>query len=237
MKPKKHKTGSSGPLAALVLYALAMSVLEAAVVVYLRHIAYPEGFSFPLQPFPEQLLYTELWRELATLLMLLGAAWMFARSWTARLGAFLIAFAIWDLGYYLFLFLFLQWPQSLLTWDLLFLIPAPWTGPVLAPVIHSLTMIIMGAGLLSPRKRLAGRDARIFWILNISGSLIAIAVYLWPWTVYMLEAYTLEQLIRMEHGVIFSAHALNFVPVTFPWIPFLLAEALFILATLKVYRR
>jgi len=212
-----------------------MAMLEAAVVVYLRHITYPDGFAFPLRPFPANLLLSELWRELATLVMLLGAAWMFARSWTARLGAFLLAFALWDLGYYFFLWLLLSWPASLLTWDLLFLIPAPWTGPVLAPVIHSLTMIAMGAGLL--RAALPRQGARAFWACNILGSLISIATYLWPWTAHMLEVFPVERLLSMSHDVVFSPHALAFIPVGFPWIPFLAGETLFILATLKVYRR
>ena len=40
----------SHPRTALLLYAVAMGYLEAAVVVYLRAIYYPEGFSFPLKP-------------------------------------------------------------------------------------------------------------------------------------------------------------------------------------------
>ncbi|MBE0640592.1 MAG: hypothetical protein IH599_01070 [Bacteroidales bacterium] len=236
MKAKKRKDSFAGPLTALVIFALAMALLEAAVVVYLRYIAYPDGFSFPLRAFPDDLLTTELWRELATLLMLLGIAWMFGRSWTSRLAGFLMAFAVWDLGYYLFLWLLLDWPSSLLTWDLLFLIPAPWTGPVLAPVIHSLTMIAMGAGLMS-RAAMQKKDARAFWIFNLIGSLIAIATYLWPWTAHMLETYPLERILSMEHDVVFSAHALNFVPTAFPWIPFLIGESLFVLAVLRVYRR
>ena len=48
------------PRTALLLYAVAMGYLEAAVVVYLRAIYYPEGFSFPLKPMDPGLLGVEM---------------------------------------------------------------------------------------------------------------------------------------------------------------------------------
>jgi hypothetical protein len=64
-----------------------------------------------------------------------------ARQWTA---AFAIAFGVWDIVFYACLKLLLGWPASLFTWDILFLIPVPWVGPVIAPVLVSLTMIAAG---------------------------------------------------------------------------------------------
>ncbi len=49
-----------------------------------------------------------------------------ARQWTA---AFAIAFGVWDIVFYVCLQLLLGWPASLLTWDILFLIPVPWGRP------------------------------------------------------------------------------------------------------------
>ena len=36
------------------------------------------------------------------------------------------------------------WPTSLFDWDILFLLPLPWWGPVLAPVCIAVLMIVWG---------------------------------------------------------------------------------------------
>ena len=43
---------------------------------------------------------------------------------------------LWRVGYFYYLFLIplTGWPKSLLDWDILFLLPVPWWGPVIAPV-------------------------------------------------------------------------------------------------------
>ena len=70
------------------------------------------------------------------------------RTRAAKLANFLIAFGVWDLFYYVWLRIVLDWPASLFTWDVLFLIPVPWVGPVVAPVSVACTMIAMGLVLL-----------------------------------------------------------------------------------------
>jgi hypothetical protein len=89
-------------------------------------------------------LAIELGREAATLLMLAGIGLALARNGMQWFAGFLVAFGVWDLFYYLFLKLFLDWPSSLFTWDLLFLLPVPWAGPVLAPMLVSVSMIVAG---------------------------------------------------------------------------------------------
>jgi membrane protein implicated in regulation of membrane protease activity len=70
-------------------------------------------------------------------------------------------FAIWDIFYYIFLWLLIGWPESFFTWDILFLLPVTWVGPVLAPVINSLTMIVLaGLILLADRKTSGQADER-----------------------------------------------------------------------------
>ena len=136
----------------LAVYAVAMAYLEAAVVVYLRAIYYPEGFSFPLALIEPRLSAIEVGREAATLVMLLAVtAVMSADRWEWRL-AFCLSFGIWDIFYYVWLWVLLGWPPSLLTWDILFLIPVPWIGPVLAPVIVSVALVV-GSLLLLRLKR------------------------------------------------------------------------------------
>lgn len=126
----------------ITIFAIAMGYLETAVVVYLRSIYYPDGFKFPLTPIGHGLGVTEFFREAATILMLIGAGAMAGgKSRVQSVAYFLYAFAIWDLFYYVFLKLLLNWPESLLTWDILFLIPMPWVGPVIAPCIVCITFI------------------------------------------------------------------------------------------------
>ena len=163
----------------LSLYAVAMAWVESAVVVYLREIYYPRGFSFPIVIIPDRMAAIEVGREAATLVMLAGVAALAGRDRWERFLCFCISFGVWDIFYYVWLKLFLGWPPSLLTWDILFLIPAPWIGPVLAPVIVSVAMIA-GAGWLL---RLKERGARLgfprsIWGLAIAGGLAVLASFM-----------------------------------------------------------
>src|SRR4030043_48057 len=127
----------------LTVFSIAMAYLESAVVVYLRAIMYPEGFDFPLAPMQPGIAVTEIFREAATIIMLLGAGYLGGRYLTQRFAWFIYCFAIWDIFYYVFLKMLDHWPASLMTWDILFLIPTTWTGPVLTPLIVSLTMLLL----------------------------------------------------------------------------------------------
>jgi hypothetical protein len=137
----------------LITYAIAMAYVESAVVVYLRGLYYPHGFAFPVSPMPGPEAVIEIGREAATLVMLLAVAGLAGTGWRSRVLLFGVAFGIWDLFYYVWLWVLLRWPPSLLTWDILFLIPVPWIGPVLAPVIVSVVLVTGGLFLLR-------RDAR-----------------------------------------------------------------------------
>ena len=102
----------------------------------------------PYQPnaFPPQagIAPAEVVREAATLVMLLAVGGLAGRSWRSRLGYALVAFGVWDIFYYVFLKIITGWPHSLLDWDILFLIPLPWWGPVMAPV--SIALVMLGVG-------------------------------------------------------------------------------------------
>ena len=138
-------------IAWLIVFAVAMAYVESAVVVYLRAIYYPQGFAFPLVLMPPGMVAIELGREAATLVMLLGVAMLAGKDRWDSIALFCIAFGVWDIAYYVWLWVFLRWPPSLLTWDVLFLIPVPWIGPVAAPVIVSVVMIVGGMALASRR--------------------------------------------------------------------------------------
>ena len=129
----------------VALYAVAMAWVEAAAVYYLRSLI---DRIEPYQPYPLPMAdgfgEAELIREIATLIMLFTVGWLAGATWRARLGYSVVAFGVWDIFYYVFLRLMTGWPKSLLDWDILFLIPLPWWGPVWAPVSIALLMILWG---------------------------------------------------------------------------------------------
>lgn len=174
----------------VVVFGLAMGYLEAAVVVYLREIYYPRGFSFPLVPVSGRDLVVETVREIATLLMLVAVGMLSGRSGRERLAFFLLAFGLWDVVYYLTLKAILGWPQHIGEHDLLFLIPVPWIGPVWAPVVLSVTMIVLAASLL--RQPGAGMPVSAALYLLIPGALLVIVSF-------TLDA--LNHLLPLSRGV------------------------------------
>jgi hypothetical protein len=164
--------------AALLLFGVSFGYVEAAVVAYLRphyeavHAnAYPqcrENDFFPLLRFdqlqaagaqPARLLMVELVREAATLIMLAAVGLAMGRNFQQWAAGFAIAFGLWDICYYLFLKILLDWPETLWTWDLLFLLPVPWVGPVLAPVLVSVSLT--GAGALVLKREAQGNPIRL----------------------------------------------------------------------------
>lgn len=126
----------------VMVFSISMGFVESAVVVYLRAIHYPEGFRFPLKPLTDNLIGVELLREFATILMLLSIAVLIGKRLWERFAYFMFCFGVWDIFYYIWLKVLLNWPSSIFEWDILFLIPLPWIGPVIAPVSISILMII-----------------------------------------------------------------------------------------------
>jgi hypothetical protein len=178
----------------LILFGMSFGYVEAAVVVYLRTIYEPvrrqvdperkPGELFPLMtetqvreaaPDKSWLPAVEVGREASTLLMLAAVALVVTGDRHLWLPAFAVAFGTWDLFFYLFLRLLLDWPASLLTWDILFLIPVPWVAPVAAPVIVSLSII--GGGLIALRR--AVRMRPLHWIALTGGAGLILASFMW----------------------------------------------------------
>ncbi len=172
----------------LIIYAIGMAYVESAVVVYLRAIYYPTGFAFPVAPMAPDMVAIEMAREAATLVMLLGVAMLADTDRWSRFLAFCVSFGVWDLCYYAWLWLLLGWPPSLFTWDVLFLIPVPWIGPVLAPVIVSLALVVGGLLLLHRR----ARGAVLYfpaplWILLATGGLLVLSSFVLDFHVALLQ--------------------------------------------------
>lgn len=205
---------------------MAMGFLETAVVVYMREILYPGGFSFPLSPIPVSLALTELFREVATLVMLVTIGMLAARKFSTGFAWFIYSFAIWDIFYYIGLKLILDWPESLMTWDVLFLIPTTWTGPVLSPVLVALTMILFTALILN-RDR-CGMESRIpgkIWIGLIGGSLVLILAWILDYSRFMLTHFSLGEMLQIKNPEVLRV-ATQYEPGRFPWGLFLFGEIL-----------
>lgn len=164
-----------------VIIAIAFAYIESSVVVYLRNLYYPEGFSFPLKPIEGSLLLIELGRELATIVLLLGLAFLAGQTCMQRFAYFSLAFGMWDIFYYIWLKVFIGWPASLLTWDLLFLIPIPWIGPVLSPVLVSVSLICTALVLLNydHSHPLGIKLTKMDWAGEITAMCIILLSYFW----------------------------------------------------------
>lgn len=221
-------------VAGLILFSAAFGYVEAAVVCYLRSIYTPlraqfysgnAGELFPLLSLeqlrtlgPEHVLRlkTELGRELATMLMLGGAALIAARNLRAWVAAFLLCFGVWDITFYLFLKVLIDWPGSLLTWDILFLIPVPWVGPVIAPVMVAASMV--ASALVVLWREHEGRPVQIrLWqtsLIVLGGAMIVIA-FMWD----------------------FRNTAAGGNPNAFNWGLFLLGEAIGLMSFFSCLRR
>jgi len=138
------ETGITRKILWFGIFGIAMGYLESAVVVYLRAIYYPEGFGFPLKTMADYKIIVEILREASTIVMLLAVSAIGGRSGWERFAHFIFIFGVWDIVYYIGLKFTLDWPKTIFDWDILFLIPIPWIGPVIAPVSISILFIIAG---------------------------------------------------------------------------------------------
>jgi hypothetical protein len=169
----------------VVIYAAAMAWVESAVVFYLRSMIHRIE---PHQPNPFPIIggfaSVELPRELATMIMLAAVGALAGRNWRTRTGYAVIAFGVWDIFYYVFLKIICDWPHTLLDWDVLFLLPLPWWGPVLAPVLISLLMILWGTVVtqVQSEKRQTNLafacSGGCAWALNLIGVALALYVFM-----------------------------------------------------------
>ena len=164
----------------VVTFAAGMAWVEAACVYYLRVMV---DRVEPYQPDPLPIRgilgEVELVREGATLLMLAMTGILAGRTRRARLAYAAIAFGFWDILYYVFLRMISGWPASPFDWDILFLLPLPWWGPVLAPVSIASLMIVWGT-LVTQRldRQPATRFTRTSWGLSAAGIVLALGVFM-----------------------------------------------------------
>jgi len=188
----------------VVVFAVAMAWVESAVVYYLRTLI---NRIEPYQEIPLPVVgglgMAEFIREAATLVMLFSVGVLAGNSPRSRLGFAAIAFGVWDIFYYVFLKVMCGWPHSLFDWDILFLLPLPWWGPVLAPVCIAGLMVAWGtfASLCERPVESLPRTAGI-WCVSFLGATLALYVF-------MVDS------LRVAHGGVPALRTL--LPQPFNW--------------------
>ena len=148
MKKRKNLKDIFLKLSLITLFGIAFGHLEGVVVYYLRLVL---TSNLPLQNWTNSLLFVEQTREIATIIMLVVFAWLIGKTNWEKLAVFLWTFAIWDLFYYLSLYIMLGWPSSLSTMDVLFLILVPWVAPVWAPIAVMILFLIISGYILTKK--------------------------------------------------------------------------------------
>ena len=202
--------------AIVIAFAIAMAWVEAASVFYIRALV-DRIEPYQTNPLPIQgaLGNVELWREAATLVMIAALGILAGRTWLRRAGYAALACGAWDIFYYVFLHLISDWPRTLLDWDILFLLPLPWWGPVLAPV--SIALLMMAWGTLETQSSDDATHPRWAWALGWIGILLALAVF-------MIDAWR-----ALPNG---REAVLRVLPASFNWSLFCLALMLMALPAL-----
>jgi hypothetical protein len=181
------------------IFGVAFAWVEGAVVVYLREILYGGSFYFPIEVNWEQGKYVsnylssiELVREAATIIMLAAIGCLAGKDNWQKFSFFMIAFGVWDIFYYVWLWVMVRWPEGLMTWDILFLIPLPWVAPVITPVLISIAMIAAGTLIIyydetGYRIRFTWYD----WAIVMGCGLLMIVAFCWDW----------KNIVRLPDGI------------------------------------
>jgi len=217
----------------LVIFSIAMGFLEAAVVVYLRQLYYPEGFAFPLRFMAIEELSVEYLREVSTIIMLVSLGIVSGRNFYERLSYFFLCFGVWDIFYYVWLKALLNWPPSFLTWDILFLIPVVWAGPVLAPIICASTMIMISGCILSVQMKGPVRIKFFEWGLLCLGSFLIFITFIWDYSKISIQKFFISRLLISRTDPYFQKIVAHYIPTDYLWSLFLTGES-FILCFLVI---
>jgi hypothetical protein len=223
------------------IFGIAFGFLEAIVVVYLREIYYPNGFSFPLTLLDPQMLKVEIVREFCTIIMLTSVGWILGKTIGEKFSFFIFVFGVWDIFYYVALKIFLYWPETILEWDVLFLIPITWIGPVLAPVICSIGMILIALIYVYLREKNQQIKFTPIQIVLISlGVLIIIYTFIYDYLNLFNEHNFWSDFSKITEKKEFWDVIQSYVPQKFNWILFSVGCVLiginYLYSFLKAYR-
>jgi hypothetical protein len=213
------------------IFSIAMAALEGAVVVYLRALYYPGEFSVEFKIIDQHILLVEIVREFATLIMLMIIGYLTGTNFKERFAYFLISFAIWDIFYYVWLKIFIGWPSSFLDWDILFLIPVTWIGPVAAPIICSLTMIVLALLLLKHDVSIS----KTVWAYLILGSSFVLFTFMKDYAELIFTNDFYQDFPSLMQNQNFIQKATALIPKPYQWNIFLAGELMFILGAIRIW--
>lgn len=195
-------------------FAIAMAWVEAAVVYDLRVLVDRlEPYQVDPLPISGALGTIELVREAATLVMLAAVGALAGSTMRTRFAYTAIAFGIWDIFYYLSLKVMYGWPRTLFDWDILFLLPLPWWGPVIAPVMIAALMVVWGTLAIASPAQSPANNAGGGRLWAAAGLGAALALY-----VFMADALWAAPYGREAVRTV--------LPRTFNWPLFLVALAM-----------
>jgi hypothetical protein len=215
----------------IVAFAIAFAWVESSVVVYLREIYFGGSFYFPVvlewkdgKLLVDDLIRIELGREIATILMLMAVGCAAGKNALQKFCFFMMAFGVWDIFYYIWLWVMVSWPENLMTWDLLFFVPIPWVGPVITPILIALAMSIAGSLIIYYDEKGCVIDWRWYdWFIELGCALLIIAAFCWDW----------KNIMRIPDGV-----ARNGIPNPFAWwlyVPAFIVAAVYFVVRLKQF--
>ncbi|UCG66769.1 MAG: hypothetical protein JSW12_07105 [Deltaproteobacteria bacterium] len=173
----------------IVTFAIAFAWVESSAVVYLREISFGGSFSSPFfldwengQLFADATIRIELVREIATILILVSVGWAAGKNALQKFCFFMIVFGIWDIFYYIWLWAMVRWPDSLMSWDLLFIVPLPWVAPVITPLLIALAMVVAGLFLLYYDEKGYIIYWRWYdWGIELICAFLVIVAFCWDW--------------------------------------------------------
>jgi len=170
-------------------FAIAFAWVEGAIVVYLREIYFGGSFSFPVvmewregELVVDTLMRIEFVREIATIVMLVAVGWAAGSTSWQRFCFFMIGFGLWDIFFYVWLWVMVGWPESIMTWDLLFFVPLPWVGPVITPVLIALALTVAGSLIIYFEEKGYIISWRWFdFVILLGCGLLLIIAFCWDW--------------------------------------------------------
>jgi len=233
----QHSENIKKKIFLLTIFSIAMGFLESVVVVYLRQLYYPEGFGFPLKEAIGAGFFLEYLREITTIVILLTVSVLAGGRTCERFSYFLYCFGVWDIFYYVGFKALLNWPSSLLTWDILFLIPVVWLTPVLAPMVCATTMIIFSGFIFYyHNKGYAVRINLLGWSLMSLGALFILITFIWDYSKIIIQGRFIKSFFSLATNLHFQSIVTSYVPSTYNWTLYIFGEFL-IFCSLVIFIR
>ncbi len=229
----------SKKLILLSIFSISMAFMESAVAIYLRKLYYPSADIFPIRAMDFNIVCIEILREGATLIMLICAGIFCGRTRFLSIAYSIFAFGIWDIFYYVFLKILISWPESFLSWDILFLIPVTWIGPVITPVLVSFFLITLSCFMiLMDANRYRTEFTPTEKTLLITGTVLILYSYTFDMTKIIVENGYLSDLLRLWKNKDFMNKISTFIPDQFSWKIFSSGFVMYLLMLLiYIFRR